>query len=250
MLTGVFGTQPSAQVLWAFSDRTGGASEGPYASRNLGLHVGDDASVVKANRAGVAAELGLAADALVFMEQTHGDTVTVVDAPQAEQIGDCDGLVTGSAGIGLAVMVADCVPVLLADPEAGVLAAVHAGRRGVENGIAARAVDVMERLGAHRGGIAARLGPAVCGACYEVPAELSDAVLRVAPEAAARTPAGTPGLDLRRGLVGVLRQLGLRDVETIGPCTRETPELFSYRAADGAPTGRFAGFVWRTAAGS
>lgn len=230
-------------VRFTFTDRLGGFSTAPYDSLNLGAHVGDDPDAVRRNREVLPMRLGLDPRRSVFMTQVHGNRVVVVDGPPAEPVPDCDALVTAEPGLVLVVLVADCVPVLLVDPVAGVVAAVHAGRRGVHAGIVRRTLDSMATLGARPERVSARLGPAVCGGCYEVPAPMQAEVLAAAPAARATTPAGTPGLDLRAGLAGVLAELGVPDVVLVGPCTREDPALFSYRR-EGA-TGRFAGLVWR-----
>lgn len=239
MLTGTLGVGTG----YAFSDRSGGVSAAPYDGLNLGGHVGDDPAAVRENRHRAAAALGFPPERLVFMEQVHGDEVVVVDEP-VEAPPTCDALVTTRPGLCLAVLVADCVPVVLADPDAGVLAAVHAGRRGVQSGVVSRAVETMCGLGAAPGRIRARLGPAVCGSCYEVPPAMQAEVTAVAPAAGATTASGTTGLDLRSGLVEVLGRVGVADAGAVGPCTREEPALYSYRRE--ARTGRFAGFVWRS----
>src|SRR5690349_19422720 len=110
------------------TDRRGGRSVSPYDTFNLGDHVGDDPAAVAANRARVARELGVGEDRLVWMQQVHGTGVAVVDGPQDGAVAATDALVTATRGLVLAVLVADCVPVLLADHERGVVAAVHAGR--------------------------------------------------------------------------------------------------------------------------
>ena len=241
MLAGDIGRGTGAAARYVFSDRSGGVSGRPYDELNLGDHVGDDPRAVRENRRRVAAALGFGFDRVAFMEQVHGDEVVVVDRP-LDPVPRCDALVTTERELCLAVMVADCVPVLLADPDAGVVAAVHAGRRGVQSGVVDRTLAVMASLGGRREHTGARLGPAVCGSCYEVPAGMQQEVLAVAPAAAATTPAGTPGLDLRGGLAEVLRGQGVADVERVGPCTREDRAFYSYRRD--AVTGRFAGFVW------
>jgi YfiH family protein len=150
--------------------------------------------------------------------------------------------VTATPGLVLGVLVADCAPVLLADPTAGVAAAAHAGRRGLQHDIVGAAVDAMVALGARPERTAALIGPCICADHYEVPAEMSAEVVAVAPEAAARTPAGTAALDLRAGLAAQLRAAGVAR-HTIAPeCTYADPALYSFRR-DGT-TGRFAGFVW------
>ncbi|MBW8765331.1 MAG: peptidoglycan editing factor PgeF [Geodermatophilales bacterium] len=224
------------------TDRRGGRSASPYDSFNLGDHVGDDPADVAANRARVARELGVPEDRLVWMNQVHGTGVAVVDGPRAGAVPETDALVTTTPGLVLFALVADCVPVLLADRAAGVIAAVHAGREGLRLGVVPAALAEMARLGVRSGNVTALLGPAVCGACYEVPAAMRAEVARVAPAAAVRTRRGTPGLDLRAGLEEVLRGAGVAEVVHDPRCTVEDRRLFSHRR-DGV-TGRQAGLVW------
>ena len=224
------------------TDRRGGRSVSPYDSFNLGDHVGDDPVAVAANRERVARELGVAGERLVWMRQVHGAGVAVVDGPQENPVADTDALVTATRGLVLAVLAADCVPVLLADHETGVVAAVHAGRAGVQQGVLPAALSAMASLGARARHVTALLGPAVCGACYEVPEAMQAEVARVAPAAATRTRKGTPGLDLRAGLAELLERAGVREVVHAPRCTVEDPFLFSHRR-DGV-TGRQAGLVW------
>jgi polyphenol oxidase len=224
------------------TDRRGGRSASPYDSFNLGDHVGDDPAAVAANRLRVARELGVPIERLVWMGQVHGAGVAVVDGPQDDPVPDTDALVTRTPGLVLGVLAADCVPVLLADPVAGVVAAAHAGREGVRKGIVPAALAAMVRLGARADRVSALLGPAVCGSCYEVPRDVQALVEREAPGSAVRTRKGTPGLDLRIGLDGVLRGLGVTDVAHDPRCTVEDRRLFSYRR-DGV-TGRQAGLAW------
>ncbi len=234
----------SGRAHYAFTDRQGGISLPPWDQCNLSGDQGDDPAAVAANRQGVARQLGV--DHLVFMRQVHGDTVCRVDAPEGEDVADCDALVTTLSRVGLAVMVADCVPVLLADPGAGVVAAVHAGRRGVQARIVLRALEHMEQLGASRGTVQARLGPAICGSCYELPQQMVDQVAALAPQAVTTTSVGTPGVDLRQALIATLTEAGVKHVSTVGGCTNEQETLFSYRRAQrqGRPSGRMAGVVW------
>jgi purine-nucleoside/S-methyl-5'-thioadenosine phosphorylase / adenosine deaminase len=175
------------------------------------------------------------------LSQVHGADVLVVDAPMAlDEVPSADALVTTRRELGLMVRVADCVPVLLADPAAGVVAAVHAGRPGMALGIVGRAVESMRAEGAD--GVRAWLGPHVCGRCYEVPAAMREAVSTVVPAAWAETSWGTPALDIGAGVAAQLDELGV-EVTRVGSCTREDPDLFSYRR-DGDAAGRLAGLVW------
>lgn len=224
------------------TDRRGGRSRAPYDSFNLGDHVGDEPADVAANRSRVARELGVGEDRLVWMNQVHGAGVAVVDGPQDGPLPDTDALVTAVPGLVLGVLAADCVPVLLTDPVAGVVAAVHAGREGLRRGVLPATLSAMASLGARARHVTALLGPAVCGACYEVPPAMQAEVAAVAPAAAVPTRRGTTGLDLRAGLADILGRAGVTEVVHDPRCTVEDPNLFSHRR-DGV-TGRQAGLVW------
>jgi len=222
------------------TSRRGGVSRPPYEAFNLGNGVGDEPAAVAANRDRLARELKLPADRIAWMRQVHGTDVTVLDA--AGEAPRTDALVTSAPGLALAVLVADCVPVLLADRRAGVVAAVHAGRPGSAAGIVPRTLEAMCAHGARPGDIDALLGPAICGVCYEVPAQMQADVERRLPGSATPTRAGTAGLDLRAGIARQLVAAGVTEVVHDPRCTAEDPDLYSYRR-DGL-TGRQAGLVW------
>lgn len=226
-------------LWWGFTDREGGVSGGDFDSLNLGGQVGDDPEAVAENRARVANAVGVQQDRLLFMQQCNGSDVVVTDRPWgASGPPPADGVVTAVPGLALAVLVADCTPVLLADSAAGVVGAVHAGRPGMMTGIVDAAVQRMRELGARE--ISAVVGPSVCPRCYEVPAMLRAAAAEVVPESSARSWTGTPAIDVAGGVVS---QLVANDVavQWVPGCAREDPALFSYRR-DGR-TGRFAGVV-------
>lgn len=222
--------------------RAGGVSSEPYDSFNLGRGVGDDQDRVTANRRRLAGELGFAEDRLVFMEQVHGRTIALVDGSTVGQPEATDGLVTAEPGLALVVLVADCVPVLLADPVAGVVAAVHAGRVGARVGVVPAALRTMVEAGADVSRVEAFLGPAVCGACYEVPAAMQADVERHLPDSACRSRTGKPALDLRAGLWRQLADSGVAKIGIDPRCTIEERELFSHRRNN--PTGRFGAVTW------
>lgn len=237
----------------AVSDRWGGVSPEPYAELNLAEHVADDPRHVGENRRRLAAALGLAPGSVTFMTQVHGRDVAVVDGRAAPPTGAprppprADALVTAGQGVALAVLVADCVPVLLVGTsEVGpVLAAAHAGRRGVALGVVAATVEAMARLGARPGSVSARVGPAVCARCYEVPVSMADELVAAVPSARATSSTGTPALDLPGAVAVQLQDAGVTEVEVDRTCTAEDPSLYSHRR-DGV-TGRFAGVVWTAA---
>jgi YfiH family protein len=162
--------------------RDGGVSTGPYASLDLSLGVGDDPAAVVENRRRAAAALGLDLADLVFCHQTHGRDVAVVDERDrgrgthtTDDAVPCDAVVTATPGLGLATLVGDCVPLVLHDPPAQVLAAVHAGWRGTVARVAEAAVEAMAGLGAERGRIVAGIGPAITADRYQVGDEVADA---------------------------------------------------------------------------
>ncbi|MFF9093301.1 peptidoglycan editing factor PgeF [Streptomyces sp. NPDC014802] len=228
---------------FAFTDRWGGVSAVPYEELNLGGAVGDDPDAVTANRELAAKSLGLDAARVVWMNQVHGADVAVVEEPWGDApVPRVDAIVTARRGLALAVLTADCTPVLLADPVAGVAAAAHAGRPGMVAGVVPAALRAMMDLGADPSRIVARTGPAVCGRCYEVPEEMRAEVAAVEPAAYAETSWGTPAVDVSAGVHAQLERLGVRDREQSPVCTRESRDHFSYRRD--RTTGRLAGYVW------
>ncbi|GLW47845.1 laccase domain protein [Streptomyces sp. NBRC 14336] len=228
---------------FAFTDRWGGVSAVPYEELNLGGAVGDDPGAVRVNRELAAKSLGIDPGRVVWMNQVHGDAVAVVDGPWGERpVPQVDAIVTAEPGLALAVLTADCVPVLLADPVARVAAAAHAGRPGMVAGVVPAAVRAMTELGAEPSRIVARTGPAVCGRCYEVPEEMRAEVSAVEPAAYAETSWGTPAVDVTAGVHAQLDRLGVHDRERSPVCTRESGDHFSYRRD--RTTGRLAGYVW------
>jgi YfiH family protein len=167
------------------------------------------------------------------MNQVHGDRIAIIEEV-TDEIPTADALVTGIPGISLAVMVADCIPLLLQSPEA--VAAVHVGRRGLVNGITTKTIAVMKDMGSSR--ITAHIGPAICGQCYEVSEEIYNEVTSHHPAAATTTHGFM--LDLPSALRAVLTSHEIEIVDHFS-CTLETPELFSYRRE--AVTGRQVGVI-------
>ena len=237
----------------AFTDRYDGVSGVPYDSLDLALEGDDDASaraenlqVLLRDFAPDVAALPDAPARTPMMRQVHGNRVHVVtqvgpgkDGANGAEVPQADALVTALPDVVLLVRAADCVPVLLADPEAGVVGAAHAGRRGVAEGVVPAAVEQMHHLGARR--LSGWIGPHICGGCYEVPAAMQAEVVGVVPETASTTSWGTPALDLGAGVRAQLERAGVA-VHDVARCTRESADLYSYRR-DGERAGRLAGLV-------
>lgn len=232
----------AGRVGVAFTDRRGGVSAPPYDALNLGTATADDPGSVARNYDLVAEALALDPGSLALMHQVHGSHVEVVDAATSlADLPEADALVTVRPRLALTVRVADCVPVLLGDDAAGVVACAHAGRNGLASGVVPQAVRTMRGLGADR--VRAWVGPYVCGACYEVPQGLQEEVAAVVPESRTTTTWGTPGLDIGAGVRAQLSAEGCEVAATPARCTREDPLLYSHRR-DGARSGRAAGVVW------
>lgn len=199
-----------------------------------------------ADREAAATLMSLGPDDLHLMQQVHGADVGIVDAttPRGAEIREVDALVTAGPGRALVVLVADCVPVLLAS-DRGPVAAAHAGRRGVELGVVPATLAALEDVGAPPHTLTAAIGPAIGGCCYEVPGEMREAIGAGHPAAVAETTWGTPSLDLPRAVERTLADAGVERIARAGGCTRCDParRWFSHRA-DPA-TGRQAGVVVR-----
>jgi len=231
-------TSAALPARHGFFTRRGGVSTGPYASMNGG----DDRTAVQANRDLVMRSLG--ASAMVGLQQVHGPVVVTVDQPWAAGAGPRgDAMVTRQPGIALGIITADCAPVLLADPAAGVVGAVHAGWRGAVAGVLEAAVAAMAALGADPAHIAAAVGPCIRQPSYEVGADLRDAVLAERADAARFFADGTRPGHWQFDLAGycVMRLAGLGRVDLVPADTAADPgRFFSHRRrtlAGGGPIG-------------
>lgn len=214
-----------------FTNRTGGVSHGAFASLNLGTHVGDELDLVLENRRILSDEVG----PIQYMNQVHGDRIAVIEVV-TDEAPTADALVTGIPGVTLAVMVADCIPLLLTSKES--VAAVHVGRRGLVNEITRKTLQVMREMGASK--ISGIVGPSICGTCYEVSEGIYNEVIASHPTAQSRTKSGTQALDLPAALMQVLLEEGVEIVDQF-ECTFEGDKYFSYRR-DGV-TGRQVGVI-------
>ncbi len=218
-------------VAHGFFGRAGGASSGIFAGLNCGTGSSDQAEAVALNRARVAAAMD---GPLHGVHQVHSTEVVVLDGPLSDPAPRADALVTTTAGQVLTVLTADCQPVLLHEPRAGVIGAAHAGWRGALGGVLEAVVEAMVGLGAARCRIRAAIGPAISGAAYEVGDAFRDAFLREDPDAErffAAGPSGAPHLDLPGYGLHRLRAAGV-EAEWTGHCTYGDPaRFFSYRRA-------------------
>lgn len=181
---------------------------------------------------------------LARSDQVHGKDVVVVEGPGPrtdQPAPEADALITAGRGFGLMTRVADCVPVLLADAESGLVAAVHSGRPGTVLNVVGATVQRLRDLGAHSP--MAWVGPSVCGGCYEVPEQMRSEVTSAVPAAWGQTRWGTPSVDVSAGVNAQLAAAGVDTVQVVPGCTREEPSLHSHRR-DGVAAGRFAGVVW------
>jgi YfiH family protein len=177
------GQAPGAEIM--VTTRHGGVSAGPYATLNLSFTVGDDPAAVLENRRRVAAALGTGLDDFVFAGQVHGRRAEVVSAAERgrgtrsaeDEIGPADALVTRDRGTVLAIVVGDCVPIVLYDPVAHVLAAVHAGWRGTVAGVTQAALAAMAALGARSADVRAGIGPAIAPDRYQVGDDVRDGIV-------------------------------------------------------------------------
>lgn len=224
-------------VTAAFTTRAGGVSEGPFGGLNLGLGVGDVPAAVTENRERVLRALGF--DALATGGQVHGADVEAVTRPG--HTAERDGLVTDRPGLLLAILTADCGCVLLADPEAGVVGACHAGWRGAVAGVVARTLARMRDLGAEPSRVRAALGPCISAANFEVGPEVAE---QFDDAFVVRAPGAKPHVDLKGALRSQLIDAGVADerIEVDARCTFDTAHFYSYRK-EGGRTGRMMGLI-------
>jgi len=228
-------------LVAAFSTRRGGVSPDPL-GLNLSYKVGDDPSNVRKNRELFFLPLGISLDRLAVPGQVHGSTVRVVDQPG--EYPETDGLLTSRPGLFLSVSVADCVPILLHDPDRGVVGAVHAGWRGTAAGIAQTAIRTMNAaFGSDPGSLLASIGPSASVCCYVVGPEVAE---RFAPRFRQEQEGGVC-LDLKEANRSQLIEAGLRpaNIELSPHCTISEPELFHSHRRDGMKSGRMMAVIGR-----
>jgi len=225
-----------------FSTRHGGCSHGPFASLNLGASVGDDEERVEENHRLLAAEAHIPRASFRTVSQVHGDEVQLLDDPHQLGAGiEADAVASLVPGLVPAVRTADCVPILLADPETGWAAAIHAGWRGTESRIAGKAVEAFSVRGSRRQGLIAAIGPAIGRCCYEVSSDLASRFQATfGPEVASGRH-----LDLALANRLTLLDAGLPadSIESMDRCTScDSGRFFSHRRDRGI-TGRHLSFI-------
>lgn len=245
-----FLTAAALAVPHGFFTRAGGVSSGPYASLNGSSRGGDAPAAVAENRARAAAALGLAPDRLVGLDQVHSAVVHPVEAPVRGLVGD--GLVTRTPGLGLLIVTADCAPVLLADAEAGVIGAAHAGWRGAAAGVLEAVVAAMRALGAHPSRLCAAIGPAIAPAHYQVQEDVRTVITALAPEDGrffAPHAAGGWHFDLPAYCAARLERAGVAAVEVLAADTyADAVRFFSHRRrvhGGGGPIGHQISLITR-----
>lgn len=221
-------TSDAIPLRHGFFTRKGGASSGIFAGLNCGPGSTDQSDIVAINRARVAEAMNLPPPNLISLHQVHSARVVTLAAPPGARI-QADAMVTATPGLGLAILTADCQPVLFADPKARVIGAAHAGWRGARDGVLEATLDAMEALGAHRANITAVIGPTISQGAYEVGPEFLETFTAVDPAAARFFAQGTddrmqfdlPGYGLSR-----LRAAGVALAEWTRHCTYRDPERF------------------------
>ena len=221
-----------AGIRHGFFTREGGASAGIYAGLNCGIGSSDDTATVLENRAAVASHLNAAWPQIVTLYQIHSAEARVVEEPIArEALPKADAVVTRTKGLAVGVLTADCTPVLFAEPEAGVVAAAHAGWRGAVGGILEAAIEAMEDLGASRARIVAAVGPTINPAAYEVGEDFVASVTQADESTYSfiyqpREIGNKPHFDLPGYVEARLSRAGLSNIERQTLCTYEGESRF------------------------
>ncbi len=229
----------------AFFTRVGGVSAAPFSSLNLSFVVGDDPRAVEQNLSRAAQAVGVTLPRLFFLSQVHGATVVKIDGTElVDDVRRCEGdaLVAPAGPHACAVRIADCMPILLADPSTRLVAAVHAGWRGVVANVVGATLDRLVREGALAGDVIAAIGPHISVDAFEVGEDVAEALARAAgTDTVVRRRAGArPHVDLLRIVRGQLAQAGVKpeSVDFVGGCTFSDPDRFFSFRRDGRRSGR------------
>ena len=230
--------------------RHGGVSSKPFHTLNLGFHTGDNREHVLENRNRLAHRLGHPLNSFIFTAQVHGNRIAQITGSKVgatlmtTSIPDTDGMITSETGIYLCILTADCLPVLLCDSHIPVIAALHAGRRGIETGIIPKAINLMQtEYNAHPHRILMGIGPAIQSCCYDVDSETAAYFKSACRESAVITQHQNRFVpDLQKTAINQALTSGIeqRNLDIVKTCTCcNSNRYFSYRAASGNRTGRF-----------
>ena len=217
-----------------FCSRLGGFSRGVFSSLNLSLRDGDDPAAVSKNRAKVCNAFGIAEDALITLKQVHGREVVTIDGSTKPVDGlKGDGIITDRSDLAIGILTADCLPLLVLEPEARVVAAIHAGWRGLVAGVIEEGIDTMEeRFSIKRERVMVAIGPSIKGCCYTVGQDVAGILKdRFAKTPHVRMEGDGIHVELASLAVVALKGAGIREgnIEVVGPCTSCDKRLFSYR---------------------
>ncbi len=238
---------PSTLLTHAFTCRTGGNGRAPYCSNNMAFHVGDHPAVVTRNHLVLAAQLQYRHHVLATMKQLHSNRVMVVSTSNSNTLPpECDALITNQIDLPLMVMTADCTPILLYDPDAHAIAAIHAGRAGAFQNIIKNSITMMaEHFDSKSENIIAVLGPSICQNCYEVNEKIYEEAKHLRYDNTVLQKEDRFFLHVNQILVQQLQECGVAKshIEVMQHCTScEHHTFFSYRA-DSGTTGRQAGII-------
>lgn len=227
------------KITYHFTNRHGGVSTPPYDTFNLALHVGDNPANVIKNRTILKHRYNT--PDIVWMDQVHHANIQIITSPHTEPIPHCDAIVTDQPNIALAVMVADCIPILMFDPQRHVIAAIHAGRNGTFLQIAPKTVEVMQKaFGCMPSNIHVIMGPSIHACCYEI----GDDLATIVEKSFGKVYMQNGRLNLQQLNYDQLIQASItkEHIEISNICTCCHPDYFSYRRE--GTTGRFAGVIW------
>ncbi len=248
----LWGEADNGRIIHGVSRRIGGVSAVPYASLNLGLHVGDDAEAVRENRRRAAAAMGFEIRQMVCGAQIHGAQVAIVTAQDAgrgalvyeDALPNVDALVTDAPGVLLALFFADCLPIFFADAVRGVVGVAHAGWRGLDAGVIKNTIATMQTAyGTTPGDLWAAVGPGIGPVHFEVGDEVAtrfpDEILRLLGDQA------KPHVDLPKVAVRCLLKAGVSParLSVSEDCTANSPDRYFSHRRDGARTGRMGAFI-------
>jgi YfiH family protein len=243
----------AAHVAHGFSTRLGGVSVGPYASMNLGWSVGDDPRAVEENHQLLAAAVGHERAALRVATQVHGakvlDTDVVGRDRKSEPPGTGhDALVARASGVAIGVRTADCVPILVADPQTGAVAAIHAGWRGIVNGVIDQALDVLAPDRSTRATLIAAIGPHIRVDRFEVGDDVAAQIVAASDASVLVASTPRPHVDLARAVRIQLERAGFdaSHIDDVGGCTLAEPERFHSHRRDGERSGRMLSVIVAT----